>query len=263
MARIGDLELSRIMLGGNLIGGWAHARDLIYVSKLVKAYHSDHKVFETFRIAERCGINTIMTNPVLCRVINDYWEKERGSIQFISDCSHRGNIEEGIKMSVDSGAHSCYMHGGHADKCVAQGNLDPIAEALDLIRQNGLTAGIAAHRLETVKGCVERGLKPDYWMKTLHMTDYWSAQPETEKDNIWSRTPEETIAYMEQLEQPWIAYKVLAAGAIHPKIGIEYAFKNGADFVCLGMYDFQIVDDVNFALDVLDNLGERKRPWRA
>ena len=63
LAKIKDLEVSRIMLGGNLIGGWAHARDLIYVSKLVKAYHHDVKIFETFRMAERCGVNTILTNP--------------------------------------------------------------------------------------------------------------------------------------------------------------------------------------------------------
>jgi len=40
-------ELSRLVLGGNLIGGWAHARDLIYVSKLVKTYHTDEKVMQT------------------------------------------------------------------------------------------------------------------------------------------------------------------------------------------------------------------------
>jgi uncharacterized membrane protein YphA (DoxX/SURF4 family) len=48
MGRIGQLELSRMILGGNLIGGWAHARDLIYVDKLVKSYHSKEKIFETF-----------------------------------------------------------------------------------------------------------------------------------------------------------------------------------------------------------------------
>ena len=76
--RIGNLKISRLFLGGNLIGGWAHARDLIYVSKLVKAYHTDQKVFDTFRLAEKCGINTILTNPALCRVINEYWRKEKG-----------------------------------------------------------------------------------------------------------------------------------------------------------------------------------------
>ena len=42
--RIGDMELSRLIMGGNLIGGWAHARDLIYASQLVKSYHDDRRV---------------------------------------------------------------------------------------------------------------------------------------------------------------------------------------------------------------------------
>ena len=100
-------------------------------------------------------------------------------------------------------------------------------------------------------------------MKTLHHTSYWSAQPNEEHDNIWCNEPVETIAYMKQLRQPWIAFKVLAAGAIHPSIGFHYAFNNGADFICVGMYDFHIVDDVNIALDVLAGKLQRERPWMA
>ena len=37
LGKIKDLEISRIICGGNLIGGWAHSRDLMYVSTLVKA----------------------------------------------------------------------------------------------------------------------------------------------------------------------------------------------------------------------------------
>ena len=261
--QIGDLKLSRMILGGNLIGGWAHARDLIYVSKLVKAYHHDQKVFETFRLAEKCGINTILTNPQLCRVINEYWRKEKGKIQFISDCGYQDDVIAGIKVSIDGGAHACYVHGGIADKLVQEGKLDVIAEALELIRSNGLSAGIGGHLLDTVKKCVAYGLEPDFWVKTLHHTNYWSATPEEEKDNIWCTNPEETIQFMNQLEQPWIAYKILAAGAIHPDVGFPYAFENGADFICVGMYDFQIVEDVNLALDVLSRDLVRERPWRA
>ena len=56
-------ELSRLVLGGNLIGGWAHARDLIYVSKLVKTYHTDEKVMQTLALGEKCGLNAIISNP--------------------------------------------------------------------------------------------------------------------------------------------------------------------------------------------------------
>ncbi len=66
---------------------------------------------------------------------------------------------------------------------------------------------------------------------------------------------------MNHLEEPWIAYKILAAGAIHPEKAFPHAFNSGADFICVGMYDFQIVEDCNIALDSLANIN-RVRPWR-
>jgi hypothetical protein len=54
---------------------------------------------------------------------------------------------------------------------------------------------------------------------------------------------------------------VLAGGAIEPKEGFRFAFENGADFICVGMFDFQIVDDVNTASKVLSELKNRQRPW--
>ncbi len=260
--RMGNMTLSRLILGGNLIGGWAHARDLIYVSKLVKAYHHRGKIFETLDLAEACGINAILTNPVLCDIINDYW-RNGGKIRFISDCGGGKSILEAIQRSVDRGACACYIHGGVADRLVKEGKFDLIAKALELIRKNGLPAGIGGHALQTIQACVEKGLRPDFWMKTLHPTDYWSARLEPENDNIWCVNPAETIAYMRNLPEPWIAFKVLAAGAIEPKVGFKFAFENGADFICVGMYDFQIVDDVNMALEVLNSRLARQREWRA
>jgi len=262
-AKIKDLDLSRVILGGNLIGGWAHARDLIYVDKLVKSYHTDRKVFDTFFIAEQCGVNTILTNPQLSLVINKYWHREKGKIQFISDCGYKNDVVEGVKVSVDAGAHACYVHGGICDELVKQGKMDPIGKAVELARQNGLPAGIGAHNLETVQACVAAGLKPDFWVKTLHHTGYWSAQAKAENDNIWCKNPEETIAFMKTLPQPWIAFKTMAAGAIDPKTAFRYAFENGADFICAGMYDFQIVDDVNLACEILSVPIPRERAWMA
>jgi len=260
-ARIGNVKLSRMILGGNLIGGWAHARDLIYASKLVKAYHHQGKVFETLAIAESCGVNAILTNPLLCDVINDYW-RAGGRIQFISDCGGN-NLTEMTQRSIDRGACACYIHGGVADQLVREGKFDQMAAALDLARRNRLPAGIGGHKLETVQGCVSKGLLPDFWVKTLHHVDYWSARLKPQNDNIWCENPPETVAFMKELEQPWIAYKTLAAGAIEPNVGFKFAFENGADFICVGMYDFQIVDDVNIALAVLNGTLTRQRQWRA
>ena len=100
-------------------------------------------------------------------------------------------------------------------------------------------------------------------MKTLHNVNYWSASPKEECDNIWCDDPKAAMDYMKQLKEPWIAFKILAAGAIHPKDAFQFAFESGADFICVGMYDFQIVDDVNLAVKVLNGGLVRAREWRA
>ncbi len=268
--KIGDLELSRLIMGGNLVGGWAHARDLIYASKLVKAYHTDERVMMTFQLAEKCGINTYMGNPQQIGILHKYRHETGGKIKFISDCGHKDGLLEGIRMSEEGGADAMYCHGGICDSLTSKGKFGEIVKALELIRSYGKPAGIGGHRIETIQACVAQGIKPDFWVKTHHHHNYWSAQVDTErkstidegfKDNVFDFKPQETIDFMNKLEEPWIAFKILAAGAIQPKDGFQYAFNNGADFICVGMYDFQIVDDVNIALDSLANV-KRIRPWR-
>ena len=59
--KLGKHEISRLIMGGNLIVGSDHARDLKYAGKLFRAYNTEKKVFETLMLAEKPGINAIST----------------------------------------------------------------------------------------------------------------------------------------------------------------------------------------------------------
>lgn len=273
MGKIKGLPFSKLILGGNLLSGWAHSRDLIYVSQLVKAYHQKEKIFATLLLAEKCGINTLLTNPILCSLIDEYWKRGIGKIQFISDCAGLNYDDKGaspmpindymdkVKKAIDTGAVACYIQGETADYYMGNGKPEVIAKVMDFVRQNGLLAGIGAHKIETVKACVDSGFQTDFWMKTMHHHNYWSANNPEWHDNKFDFSPEETIRYINELKEPVIGFKVMAAGAILPKDGFRYAFENGADFVCAGMYDFQMVEDVNIACDILGSGIKRQRPW--
>ncbi|MBN1895147.1 DoxX family protein [bacterium] len=267
---------SRLILGGNLLSGWAHSRDLMYVSQLVKAYHHKDKIFATLLMAEKCGINTLLTNPILCTVIDEYWKRNIGKIQFISDCAGLNYDAQGkpspmpfqeyldrVQRAIDYGAAACYIQGETADFYMKEGQADKIGRVLDLIRSRKVLLGIGAHNIETIEACVKAGFEPDFWMKTLHHLNYWSARHPEWNDNLYCRNPQRTIEVMKSLPQPFIAFKTMAAGAIHPRDGFRFAFENGADFVCAGMYDFQMVEDVNIAAEVLNSDLKRDRPWTA
>ncbi|MCX7424986.1 MAG: hypothetical protein NTW96_05080 [Planctomycetia bacterium] len=79
---------------------------------------------------------------------------------------------------------------------------------------------------------------------------------------MWCADPEETAEFMKGVEKPWIAFKVMAAGAIPPQDAFRYVFENGADFSLAGMFDFEIAEDVRIASEILAGLPKRARPWR-
>ena len=141
-----------------------------------------------------------------------------------------------------------------------------------------IAAGTAAHSIHLPKRCLEVGIEPDFFMKTLHHDRYWSAHPEENRDewivnvqssqdhnqqhdNIWCVDAQETAAFFKTCKIPWIAYKIMAAGAIKPEDGFRYAFENGADFTCVGMFDFQVIDNANIVHDTLNAGLKREREW--
>ena len=67
---------------------------------------------------------------------------------------------------------------------------------------------------------------------------------------------------MSKVTKPWIAFKIMAAGAIPPSSAFGWAFNNGADHILVGMFDFEIAQDVEIGNKALAAAKQRKaRPW--
>lgn len=281
--KIGNHEISRLVAGGNLIGGWAHARDLIYVHKLFRAYNTEKKVFETLILAEKAGINTINIGFPSNELLWKYKKITGSKIKVISQVApdmENNDYFVNINKAIDYGVDIVQVQGNWCDWLVRDNKIDVIEKMLDKIRIQGYTAGLASHTVDSLIACEEQGIIPDYYMKTMHHDKYWSAHPLENRvpfevdgknyldhnkfhNNIFCLFPDRTVEFVNRAKVPVMGFKVLAAGSITPEDGFNWAFKNGADFICVGMFDFQVVHDVNIAIDTLNNLSNRKRMWYA
>ena len=263
--QIGTLRISRMILGGNLISGYSHSRDLVYVSALMKQYNTEKRILDTMELCEAKGINAFLSNPTphTLKMTSTYWKQRRGKMKWIVDCRpNPKDIAGHMKPIIDAGAAAVYVNGHWAEHWVQQGKLDAFQEFIDVAHKNGLPGGVGSHLLDVPVAVEKAGIKPDFYMKTLHSKKYWSAEAKKEHDNIWCRKPAETIAFMKNVTAPWIAYKTLAAGAISPSVGFKYALQNGADFLCVGMFDFQVETDAKILNGLFIRGIKRDRPWR-
>ena len=275
--KIGKLEISRLILGGNLLTHYTHSRDLRYVYSLAAHYNTDEKILETLATAEANGINTLTIHnpPHPMSVLRRYRKERGGKIQWIicptapvepGLVKYRQQVEELIK----DGCEAIYLWGVHADWLVSQGKLDLVAEAVELPKEFGVPSGVGGHALEVVQACERHGVKADFYIKTFHNHSYPTApKPEQIKGSVseipgyWCSNPQETADFMKGVEKPWIAFKVMAAGAIPPRQAFRRAFGSGADFVLAGMFDYEIEVDARIAQDAVATHRNRERPWRA
>ena len=204
-------------------------------------YQTDERVLHTWQLCEEQGINTILSDPFEkpVRIMKRYRKERGGKIQWISEVHPQADsyydirlpdLKEHIKQVLDNEPNAIYIQGGVSDAFVDRGLLDELGEALEMMKRSGLPSGLGAHSIENPKACMKAGLQPDFFMKTFHADDYWSATPRAQRveflvdrataddhDNMWDIKPETTREVMAKFQKPWIAFKVMAAGQFRRK----------------------------------------------
>lgn len=274
--KIGELSVSRLLLGGNLLTHFTHSRDLKYVYNLCAHYNTDEKIIETMALAERNGINTLVvhTVPQILATLKKYRYELGGKIQWIicPTAPVDGDLSayaQQVKDLAEGGVDAIYLWGVTADRLVAEGKGALIKSAVDIAKEHNLPSGVGAHDLNVIKECEERQSGADFYIKTFHHHNYPSApKPDqlagacNEVPGYWCRDPQATIDLMKEVKKPWLAFKVMAAGAIPPKDAFQYAFDSGADHILAGMFDFEIEEDAALIREVYGK-ANRSRAWQS
>ena len=137
-------------------------------------------------------------------------------------------------------AKAAYIHGGQMDFYITNETYDEIYKSVDMIRDAGLTAGVAGHNPKVFEWA-EENINVDFYM-----CSYYNPTPRDEQPEHIQGTPEmflpedrdRMVRLIQTLGRPVIHYKVLAAGRNTPERAFAFVAKHlrPQDDVCVGVY---------------------------
>jgi len=237
---IGNLTVSRFIMGGNPFSGFSHQsteRDLE-----MKRYYTTERLTETLFQAQAAGINTLISRADhhVMRLLLEYWDAG-GALQWIAQtCSELGPIANGVRNAINGGARACYIHGGQMDNRVANEQYDEIRDAIKMIHDAGMPAGVAAHN-PRVFAWAEENLDADFYMCSYYNPASRDKDPShVSGANEWfdDADREIMVQVIAQLSKPAIHYKVLAAGRNNPYDAFAFVARHlrPQDAVCVGVF---------------------------
>lgn len=239
-AWIRQVQVSRFILGSNPFSGFSHQSEAM--DWAMRHYFNSANIKQVMFEAQSLGVNTLIARSDfhVMRTLMEFRD-EGGTLQwFAQTCPEVGSHEACILRAASYGAKAVHIHGGVMDNLYAQGKLDEIPLAVDMIHEKGMLAGIAAHNPRVI-AWAEEHLDVDYFLCC-----YYNPTP---RDEHAAHIPDAPERYLEedrtamtdlirQLSRPVVHYKIMAAGRNDPKEAFAFAASKmrANDTVCVGIY---------------------------
>ncbi len=262
--RLGGLDVSRLIIGGNPFSGFAHQtpeRDIE-----MQRWYTVARIKDALHQAEKLGINAHIgrADNHIMRTLMEYWD-EGGTIQWIAQtCPGVGPIEVGVRNAISGGASACYIHGGVMENLFANDKLDEAPPALRKIKKAGMPAGIACHN-PAILGWAEDNLDVDFYMCSYYNPNDRSRNPASAsggEEVFLSEHRDRMVETLAGLSRPAIHYKVMAAGRNDPREAFDFVAKHlrPQDAVCVGVYTRDkadmLAEDIRLLSNALRALGK-------
>jgi len=143
--RLGALEISRLLIGGNPFSGFSHQSRQRDAEML--AWYDDERIIATLFEAESLGLQSCLMrgDAHIVRVLAEFWRRG-GKLGWVAQTDSQATTPaEGARYCIEHGAAACYLHGGVADYLIAQQQYEPFYAFQEAVQGAGLPAGIAGH----------------------------------------------------------------------------------------------------------------------
>ncbi len=260
MTRIGDLQVSRLVVGANQMAGYSHRGDLL--AKLMMDYYTTPQVVKVLRHCESRGINTWQTSfSSRHEGLETHYQKVVAAWEALKESGSRMNVivlvtprdwgnpkawDTLMKLKPDALIH----HGHVTDNAWVQGKMDQVHDRLKQFRDTGTLVGCSLHTPEALTWIEDKGWDLDFYLASFYrasqkLRDRWTDLLEHKPlhEMYLEDIPDLMCPAIRTVEKPVLAYKVLAAGRLtdrKPEIekAFKYAFQNikKKDGVIIGMF---------------------------
>lgn len=236
---LGDLEVSRLIVGGNPFSGISH--QTVQRDWEMRRYFTVDRIHETLFECERSGITAVVarTDNHIFRMISEYRDKG-GTIRWIAQTAMEvASVELCIDQAKFFGAAACFVHGGTTDGCYDKGDVGKLKRAVGHIRKAGLPAGVASHQPEILERAAEE-LDVDFCLMCLHNISGRAGKIHVAEDEDALFRDEDrppALAAIARIARPTIAYKVLSSGRKSPEAAFREVFTRvkDTDGILIGM----------------------------
>lgn len=251
--KIGDLEVSRLIVGSNPFTGKSHLD--VATDSDMKEHFTEERVFRFLSKCEEEGINAVQSRgsmPVM-ETIHKYRKTSSSMLWLAQTGKNLTTFDEELDIMMKYSPSAICIHGELSDDLYLTGRLELLSGLLDKMRRKGLPVGICSHFPEVLVYAEENGLAPDYYMASVYNLFY----PDRSNDVVktgerfeYSDVPK-MYQVIRSLSAPTVALKILGAGRRcstqdEVKEAFFDAFKSmkKGDGVLVGMFD-KYIDQIS------------------
>lgn len=253
--RLGDLEVSRLILGSNPFFGFSHGNPQASGAEM-RAFYTEDRVMAVLDQAAEQGIEAVWT-PSYDRWIR-LWNRYReggGKLKiWIGQPDRFAEMKDHIRRCAENGAGAVCIQGECAGRAIREGKTTLLREWLELIRSHGLPAGMASHHPEHILAAEKAGLPAQFYHLTVGIPDSYRKGDQ-----------EKALETIRKMDKPMVAFKVLGAGRFPPREAFPRVLRTlrRKDGLCVGVFPAKNTGQIAENVRLVDSLSRKGRTGTA